>query len=394
MTDQNVIDTVQPPSSEAGQAATLDVATIRRGILACLTYDTGKDRADATDRDWFVATALFVRRQIVERWIGRAHAGRRDQKQVHYLSLEFLIGRVLLDGLNNLGLTDGVREALRGLGVDFSKLREVEPDAALGNGGLGRLAACYMESMATLAIPAYGYGIRYNYGLFRQSIADGWQQEFPEEWLSFGNPWEFERPGICYPIGFGGHVEAATGADRTRRQVWHPGETVTAIAYDTPVVGWQGKHVNTLRLWSARTTEPLSLEAFNRGDHVGALASRARANAISQVLYPADDTPAGQELRLRQEFFFSSASLQDMIRRHLAAGHDIRTLADRVAIQLNDTHPAIAIPELMRLLVDIHEVPWTEAWPITVACFAYTNHTLLPEALESWPVSLLERLLP
>ncbi len=387
-------------AAPAGQAAgagsgpaALDVAAIRRGILDCLTYDAGKDRAEATDRDWFVATALFVRGRIVERWIASAHAAKR-RKHVHYLSLEFLIGRVLLDGLNNLGITQGVREALSGLGVDFGRLRGEEPDAALGNGGLGRLAACYMESMASLAVPAYGYGIRYNHGLFRQSFADGWQQEFPEDWLSFGNPWEFERPEVSYPIGFGGYVEAASGADGTRRHVWQPGETVTAIAYDTPVVGWQGIHVNTLRLWSARTTEPLSLEAFNRGDHVGALASRARANAISQVLYPADDTPAGQELRLRQEYFFSSASLQDLIRRHLANGHDIRTLAEQAAIQLNDTHPAIAIPEMMRLLVDVHEVPWAEAWPITSACFSYTNHTLLPEALETWPVSLLERLLP
>ena len=384
-------DTIDPPAAETSAP---DVAAIRSGVLDCLTYHTGKAAQDATDRDWFVATALYVRCRIVERWLAQDRPGRAAGKTVYYLSLEFLIGRLMRDGLNNLGLEAGLKAALAELGVDYETVRAQEPDAALGNGGLGRLAACYMESMATLGVPAFGYGIRYNHGLFRQGIADGWQQEFPEAWLSFGNPWEFERPEISYGIGFGGHVEAAAGADRTRRHIWHPAETVTAIAFDTPVVGWQGKHVNVLRLWSARTTEPLSLEAFNRGDHVGAMASRARANAISQVLYPADDTPAGQELRLRQEFFFSSASLQDLIRRHLGAGHDIRTLAAHAAIQLNDTHPAIAIPELMRLLVDVHEIPWAEAWPITTACFSYTNHTLLPEALESWPLALMERLLP
>ena len=251
-----------------------------------------------------------------------------------------------------------------------------------------------MESMATLSIAAYGYGIRYNHGLFRQTIKDGWQREYPETWLSFGNPWEFERPEVDYTIGFGGHVEEVTAADGTKRHVWTPDERVEAIAYDTPVVGWRGRHVNTLRLWSARAPDPLRLDAFNRGDHVGALADRSRANAISQVLYPSDETPAGQELRLRQEFFFSSASLQDLLRRHVRQYGDPRTLADHAAIQLNDTHPAIAVPELMRLLVDEHGVEWEEAWKITVATFSYTNHTLLPEALETWPVPLLERVLP
>ena len=250
-----------------------------------------------------------------------------------------------------------------------------------------------MESMASLGIPAHGFGIRYNHGLFQQVIRDGWQHEYPENWLSFGNPWEFERPDISYEIGFGGSVDGPT-ARRHAPSVWHPDETVIAIAYDTPVVGWRGRHANTLRLWSARAPDPLALETFNRGDHVGALAARARANAISQILYPSDETPAGQELRLRQEYFFSSASLQDLLHRHIRQYGDLHNLADKCAIQLNDTHPAIVVAELMRLLVDEHGLPWAEAWQITTDTISYTNHTLLPEALESWPVPLMERLLP
>jgi starch phosphorylase len=372
-----------------------DIATLRRAVIRKLTYSVGKDPIVASDHDWFVAVALSVRDRIVERWFpSTRETYAKGRKRVYYLSLEFLIGRLLFDSLNNLGLTEQMRTALSELGVDMDKLRQIEPDAALGNGGLGRLAACFMESMATIGVAAYGYGIRYNHGLFRQVIKDGWQHELPENWLSFGNPWEFERPEVQYSIGFGGNVEAVTGADGTTKHIWHPAETVDALAYDTPVVGWRGKYVNTLRLWSSRATDPLRLDAFNRGDHIGALSSRAKANAISQILYPSDETPAGQELRLRQEFFFVSASLQDLIRRHVRQHKDIRTLADKAAIQLNDTHPAIAVPELMRLLIDVHDVAWAEAWKITVATLSYTNHTLLPEALETWPVPLLERLLP
>jgi starch phosphorylase len=394
----------RPPATVASPSAATrialpaqdeDVATLRRSVVAKLTYAVGKDPIVASDRDWFVATALATRDRMVDRWMGSTRAGyTRGVKRVYYLSLEFLIGRLLFDSLNNLGLTDTMRAALHELGVDLDRLREQEPDAALGNGGLGRLAACFMESMATLSIAAYGYGIRYNHGLFRQVIKDGWQREYPENWLSFGNPWEFERAEVDYAIGFGGRVETLEMPDGATRHVWHPAETVQAMAYDTPVVGWRGRHVNTLRLWSARTSDPLRLDAFNRGDHVGAVDARARANAISQVLYPSDDTPAGQELRLRQEYFFSSASLQDLVHRHIRQYHDVRTLPDKVAIQLNDTHPSIAVIELMRVLMDLHDVPWAEAWAITTATFSYTNHTLLPEALESWPVPLMERLLP
>ncbi len=384
-------------------AAGHDAQTLRRAVLAQLTYAVGKDPVVATQRDWFVATALAVRECIVDRWIPSTRATYAGgSKRVYYLSLEFLIGRLLFDSLNNLGLTEAMRAALAELGVDLNQLRDIEPDAALGNGGLGRLAACFMESMATLSLATYGYGIRYNHGLFQQKIKDGWQQEFPETWLAFGNPWEFARPEVNFPVGFGGTVTpfapvAGTLAHTDEpdpRHTWVPSEMVDAVAYDTPVVGWRGTHVNTLRLWSARAADPLRLDTFNRGDHVGALASRSRANAISQILYPSDETPEGQELRLRQEYFFSSASLQDLLFRHIHQHGDIRTLATHAAIQLNDTHPSIAIAELMRLLVDLHDIPWAEAWTITTATFSYTNHTLLPEALETWPVNLMERLLP
>src|SRR5262249_4498388 len=263
----------------------------------------------------------------------------------------------------------------------------------LGNGGLGRLAACFMESMATLGIPAYGYGIRYDHGLFRQVIRDGWQQEYPEEWLSFGNPWEFERPEVIYDIHYGGRLEQAVGP-RGIATMWHPDETIEAVGYDTPIVGWRGRDVNIVRLWSARATDPMRLDAFNKGEHLAALAEQARAEAISKILYPSDETPAGHELRLRQEYFFVSASLQDLIHQHLSTDGDLHSLPDLAAVQLNDTHPSIAVAELMRLLVDLHGMPWDDAWRISVKTLSYTNHTLLPEALESWPVPLLERILP
>ncbi len=364
-------------------------------VLAKLGADVGKTEANASRRDWYLAVALAVRDRVVARWLeANAKVYEAGSKRVHYLSLEFLVGRLLAASLTSLGLLEAAREALAGLGIDLESLRAMEPDPALGNGGLGRLAACYMESMASLGVPAYGYGIRYENGLFRQALRDGWQQEYPEDWLVFGNPWEFPRPERSYPVGFGGYVERLSGVGETARQAWHPAEEVEAVAYDTPIPGWRGTHVNTLRLWSARAADPLRLEAFNRGDFVGALAEQMRAESISKVLYPSDATPAGKELRLRQEYFFTSASLQDLLRRHLSAGYALRNLPDKVAIQLNDTHPALAVAELMRLLVDIHDLPWAEAWDLTERCISYTNHTLLPEALESWPVPLLERLLP
>ena len=368
---------------------------MRAAILGKLKYMVGRDQSSALDHDWFIATALAVRDRIVDRWLDSARTTNREgRKRVYYFSLEFLIGRLLTDAMSNLGLTATVREALDLLGIDLDRLCKLEPDAALGNGGLGRIAACFMESMASLEIPAYGYGIRYDHGIFRQVVKDGWQHELPEEWLAFGNPWEFEQPGVVHTVDFGGKVEEVLHRDGATGHVWHPEESVTAVAFDTPITGWRGQLVNTLRLWSARAADPISLDDFNRGDHVGALADRVRLEAISRVLYPNDDTPAGEDLRLRQEFFFASASLQDLIRRHKQQHGELSSLADHAAIQLNDTHPAIAVPELMRLLVDLHGMPWDLAWSITTAVFNYTNHTLLPEALETWPVPLLERMLP
>jgi len=371
------------------------IAKLRDTVLEKLTYSVGKDRNAASERDWFIAVALAARDRIVDDWMVSVRGNYRDnRRRVYYLSLEFLIGRLLMDALSNLDLVEPMRAALASLDIDLDKLRNLEPDAALGNGGLGRLAACFMESMATLSIATHGYGIRYDHGLFRQTISDGWQHEYPEDWLDFGNPWEFPRPEVNYAIGFGGVVESASRPHGGPAQIWRPSERVDAVAYDTPVVGWRGVHVNTLRLWSARAPDPLRLDVFNQGDYVGALADRVRAESISKILYPSDSTPAGQELRLRQEYFFASASLQDLMRRHLKQHGDIDTLADKTAIQLNDTHPAIGVAEMMRLLVDVHGLAWDRAWEITQATFSYTNHTLLPEALETWPALLMERLLP
>ena len=383
------VDAARPPKPSD------DVLVFRDIIVAKLTYDVGKDRATASSDDWLRALSLALRDHIVDSWMAtsrRAH--RTSGKRVYYLSLEFLIGRLLRDGLNNMGLLDTARAALDSVGVDFDLIAELEPDAALGNGGLGRLAACFMESMATVGVPAYGYGIRYENGLFRQNIVDGWQTETPENWLAFGNPWEFPRREVSYEIGFGGTVEASEDDGGSTASVWRPSETILAVAHDTPIVGWRGRCVNTLRLWSSRSLDPISLDAFNAGDHVGALDARTRAKSISRVLYPADSTPAGQELRLRQEYFFTSASLQDLVRRHIKQYGSIETLAQKAAVQLNDTHPAIAVAELMRILVDLHGMGWADAFAMTRDTIAYTNHTLLPEALEAWPVSLLERLLP
>jgi starch phosphorylase len=372
-----------------------DVEEFKATVLAKLTLTVGKDAADATERDWFVATALALRDRIIHRWLTVDRASdAKGCKRVYYLSLEFLIGRLFNDVVGNLRCGELVKIALGDLGVDADRMRSAEPDAALGNGGLGRLAACYMESMASLGIPACGYGIRYDHGLFQQVIEDGWQQEYPEQWLSFGNPWEFERPEATYDIHFGGRVEKITSSRGWTRSVWHPDETIKAVAYDMPVLGWRGRHVNPLRLWSARAVDPLHLAAFNEGDHLGALSPQARAEALSKILYPSDDTPSGRELRLRQEFFFVSASLQDLLRRHARTFGSLYSLPEQAAIQLNDTHPSIAVAELMRILVDLNNIPWDEAWKITVATISYTNHTLLPEALESWPVPLFERVLP
>jgi glycogen phosphorylase len=372
-----------------------NAAAIQSKILGKLTYAIGKDPVVAKRHDWLAATILTLRDTIIDQWMASTRKTYKDEsKRVYYLSLEFLIGRLLRDALSNLELTSAYQQALSNLNVDLNLVEELEPDAALGNGGLGRLAACFMESMATLNIPAYGYGIRYSHGLFRQMIKDGWQTEAPETWLENGNPWEFPRREAAYKISFGGHVTTATLKDGTVQHTWHAGEALLAMAFDVPMVGWKGARVNTLRLWGARAIDPIHLDAFNSGNYEAALASTNRAEILCRVLYPADFTPAGKELRLRQEYFFTSASLQDILRRHLQQYPDLSNLPDKVAIQLNDTHPAMAVAEMMRLLVDVHHLPWDKAWDITQAVTGYTNHTLLPEALETWPVHMFESMLP
>ncbi|MBZ9990490.1 glycogen/starch/alpha-glucan phosphorylase [Mesorhizobium sp. BH1-1-5] len=373
-----------------------DPKTLAEEVLLSLKYRVGKDTTVATPYDWLTASIKVVRDRIVDHWIqATKEAYDQQEKRVYYLSLEFLIGRLMRDAFSNLGLMENMREALSSLGVDLDLIAGLEPDAALGNGGLGRLAACFMESMATVDIPAHGYGIRYANGMFRQEIQGGWQVELPETWLDHGNPWEFERRERSFEVGFGGSVESITSKDgRLERHVWKPTEHVLAVAYDTPVAGWHARRVNTLRLWSGMPIDPILLDKFNAGDHIGALAESNKADALSRVLYPADSHMAGQELRLRQEYFFSTASLQDIVQRHLSQYGDLKSLPDKAAIHLNDTHPAVAVPELMRLLMDVHGMDFDQAWDITKRTFGYTNHTLLPEALESWPVPLFERLLP
>jgi len=359
-------------------------------ILDKLTHSLGVEPQLASRRDWLSATSLAVRDHALDHWQASIRESQLSGgKEVCYLSMEFLIGRILRDAAGNLGLTSSLQASLKELGIgSLNSLADLEADPALGNGGLGRLAACYMESMASVGIPAWGYGIRYDYGLFRQRIEDGKQVEEPDTWLDGGNPWEVERRDAVFKIGFGGR------ADSHLKDRWEPAEIVEAAAFDTPVVGWRKRRVNTLRLWRARAPKPLRLDQFNGGDHIGAQYDEARAVSINMVLYPSDANPAGQELRLRQEYFFTAAALQDLLARHMSRHKDVRTLADKVAVQLNDTHPAIAVAELMRLLMDIHGLSEADAWTITRATISYTNHTLLPEALETWPVHLMQALLP
>jgi starch phosphorylase len=363
---------------------------LQSDILRHLTYTLGKDADHASTYDWRMALSYAIRDRIVEPWFAstRATYG-QDHKRVYYLSMEFLIGRILEDATVNLGLRDQAISAMAAVGQDFRAIVEDEPDAALGNGGLGRLAACFMESMATLGCPAYGYGIRYEHGLFRQRFEAGRQVETPEDWLNQTHPWEFVRPEAAYTIGFKGEVKVEGG-----REIWTPGETVKAQAFDTPVVGWQGKWANTLRLWGSLPTTQFDLSRFNRGDYAAAAEPEALARTLSRVLYPDDTTYQGKELRLKQEFFLTSAALQDILRRYLASHNDLRALPKHVAIQMNDTHPAIAGPELIRLLVDEHRLEFKEALPIAQACLGYTNHTLLPEALERWATFTFGNVLP
>ena len=368
----------------------LSADTLRARIVQHLTYTLGKDKSHASLYDWRMAVSYSVRDVIIEPWFAATRKTYEAQgKRVYYLSLEFLIGRILGDAMMNLGLFEAVQNVLAGEGISLEDVIENEPDAALGNGGLGRLAACFLESMSTLACPAYGYGIRYEHGLFRQKFEGGRQVEHPEDWLNQPHPWEFERPEARYIIPFKGHVSNVEGV-----ATWHPAETVYARAYDMPVIGWQGKWANTLRLWGAHPTELFDLEQFNSGDHTAAAAPEALARTLSRVLYPEDTTDSGKELRLKQEYFLTSAALQDILRRFLSEYDDFALLPDKVAIQMNDTHPALAAPELIRLLMDEHGLGWDAAKRIAAGCLNYTNHTLLPEALETWSTWLMGRVLP
>lgn len=368
----------------------LKAEELRAQIHRHLTYTIGKPVSEANLYDWRMAVSFTIRDLIVDTWLEAARKTEEASgKRVYYLSMEFLIGRILEDAVVNLGMHETVAAVLAQDGIDLWDVVEEEPDAALGNGGLGRLAACFLESLSTLGCPTIGYGIRYEHGLFRQRFEGGRQVETPEDWLNQPHPWEFERHEAAYTIPFKGCLQEVHG-----KTVWHPSETVIARAYDTPVIGWKGKWANTLRLWGANPTELFDLERFNSGDHTAAAAPEALARSLSRVLYPEDSTDSGKELRLKQEFFMTSAALQDILNRFSREYDDWALLPDKVAIQMNDTHPALAGPELVRLLMDEYGQDWDTAKSLATRCLNYTNHTLLPEALERWSTWLMGRVLP
>lgn len=360
-----------------------------------LEYALAKDEYTVTQYDAFLAAALSVRERLVERWIltqQRYH--KKNLKRVYYLSMEFLLGRLLGSSIINLDLWEQTKAALEEMGLDLDELRDCEFDAGLGNGGLGRLAACFLDSMATLGIPAHGYGIRYEYGIFNQKIVDGAQVERPDTWLSHDNPWQFPRPEFSVKVRFYGRVHMVHDSGGKLRVSWEETDDVIAMPYDVPVPGYKNDIVNTLRLWSARSTEEFDFNYFNGGDYDRAVYDKVFSENISKVLYPNDNVLQGRELRLKQEYFFTAASLADILRRFKSENKELIFFPEKVAIQLNDTHPALAIPELMRLLLDEEKCGWETAWKITTETFAYTNHTIMPEALEAWNLPLFEKLLP
>ena len=373
-----------------------DVESLKLSFLYNLEYRLAKGQFFATDYDKFLSLAYAVSERLVERWILTQQSYYQSKaKRVFYLSMEYLMGRTLGNSLINLGLDEEARQTLIELGLDMEEVRTLEADAGLGNGGLGRLAACFMDSLATLGIPAHGYGIRYEYGLFIQTFIDGRQVEKPDNWLALPNPWEVARPEHVFKVRFGGTVHQQRGRGGTEYSVWEPAEEMLATAYDTPVPGYDTVNVNTLRLWTARSSNEFNLEYFNNGDYLQASQEQVMSENITKVLYPNDNVFVGRELRLKQEYFLVSASIQDIVRRYrYDHRHDWDKFADSVAIQLNDTHPSLAIPELLRILIDEERLSWEQAWPIAIKTFGYTNHTLLPEALEEFPVSMLESLLP
>jgi starch phosphorylase len=376
-------------------ALRLDQLSIEHSLANHLMYTEGKSAKAATGRDWYDAAAHTVRDHLIERWTQTvdSHYG-QDPKRIYYLSLEFLIGRTLSNAAINLGIGSSLREGLQTLGQELEQVEEMETDAALGNGGLGRLAACFLDSMATLDLPGQGYGIRYEYGMFNQRIENGQQVEHPDNWLRYGNPWEFQRPERLYPVKFFGRVVAFPDNAGNIEHHWLDGETVMAMAYDVPIPGYNTETVNNLRLWAAKATREFNLDSFNAGDYIGAVQEKDITESLSKVLYPNDSSTMGRELRLKQEYFFVSASIQDILHRFLSGHNDWDMLPEKVAIQLNDTHPAIAVAELMYQLLDTHHLKWDKAWGLVTRVFAYTNHTLMPEALETWPVEKFERVLP
>ena len=368
----------------------VDVEGVKKAIVYKLIFLIGRSPKEASQRDWLNATLHAVRDLVTEGWITTARQSRAEEtRRVYYLSMEFLIGRTLSNAMIAEGVYDVAEKALAELNVNLEEIIEKEVDPGLGNGGLGRLAACFMDSLATLAIPAMGYGIRYEYGMFRQKIENGQQVERPDDWLEKGAPWEFMRPSKRFSIDFGGHIYF-----EDKKCIWNPAEKVTALAYDQMIPGYKNDSASTLRLWSAHGGELFDLEEFNRGDHLAAVATRSANQNLSRVLYPDDSTWNGRELRLRQEYFLVSASLQDILRRHFRTHGTLDNLADKVAIHLNDTHPTLAIPELMRILIDLHGYSWQNAWDVTRRIFSYTCHTLMSEALETWPVEMMAKILP
>jgi len=395
----------QPPVTQprAAQAGTnddsgrtgRDATSMRRSFLDHVRYSRGKNYDTSTAHDRFMALSLAVRDRLADRWVKTARTYyEADVKRAYYLSAEYLLGRALGNNLLNLGMHEAAAESMREVGVDLTNLLEMEPDAGLGNGGLGRLAACFLDSLATLGYPGMGYGIRYEFGIFTQDIVDGYQVERADEWLKFGNPWEIVRPEKAVPVRFFGRVEHHQGPDGRPMARWVGGKTVIGVPYDTPIAGFQNNTVNSLRLWQARASEEFDLLLFNAGDYERSVVEKNDSEVISKVLYPNDAFQAGKELRLKQQYFFVACSIADIVRRYLKNHADFRDFPNKAAIQLNDTHPAIGVAELMRVLVDEKRLLWDEAWGITQAVFGYTNHTLLAEAMEKWPATLFERLLP
>ncbi|MCY1042631.1 glycogen/starch/alpha-glucan phosphorylase [Corallococcus sp. bb12-1] len=389
-----------PPPSTSGTPEDsgrtgLDAASVRRGFFEHVRYSRGKNPETATPHDRFMALSLAVRDRLTDRWVKTARTYyEQDVKRAYYLSAEYLLGRALGNNLLNLNMYEAAAAAMQEVGVDLTQLLEMEPDAGLGNGGLGRLAACFLDSLATLGYPGMGYGIRYEFGIFSQDLVEGHQVERADEWLKFGNPWEIVRPEKAVPVRFFGRVEHHQGPDGRPVARWVGGKTVIGVPYDTPIAGYGNNTVNTLRLWQARASAEFDLLLFNAGDYERSVVEKNDSEVISKVLYPNDAFQAGKELRLKQQYFFVACSIADIVRRYLKNHSDFRDFSRKVAIQLNDTHPAIGVAELMRVLVDEKQLLWDEAWSITQETFGYTNHTLLAEAMERWPVSLFERLLP